>query len=246
MNEDLKQKIIEEYRNQFELAEELEKFVEENLVSTINSYNVESDEIEVFKAITLLFGQGVLNHKSCTILISEGYATSSLSILRSTIEIILNIDYILISPNVMKDRASKYLSTPPKNQCAVATKAYNGLNEDLYKIYCELCDFTHANPKSTYKNILNNELIINPSDNLTKESILLTNVTFAYLLKRMCKYFGLDFTSMLSESNLNNLGSLLNYFNKDKVIYDIFKGFGIGNKKIKEIIKEFKQYTCNK
>ncbi|WP_332833489.1 hypothetical protein [Clostridium perfringens] len=246
MNENLKQKIIEEYRDQFELAEELEKFVEENLVSTINSYNVEFDEIEVFKAITLLFGQSVLNHKSCTILISEGYAASSLSILRSTIEIILNIDYILISPNAMKDRASKYLSTPSKNQCAVSTKACNGFNEYLYKIYCELCDFTHSNSKSTYKNILNNELIINPSDNLTKESILLTNVTFAYLLKRICKYFDLDFTSMLSESNLNNLGCLLNYFNKDKVIYDIFKNFGIGNKKIKEIIKGFNQYTSNK
>ena len=103
--------IIEKCKEEFEFYEELENYVESEVLPHINSlkrngYNTD-DEKELDQAISLLISQGVRIYKSNLILIREGYASNALINLRSLVEVIFNIDYILESDNLRYKRAKK-------------------------------------------------------------------------------------------------------------------------------------------
>lgn len=242
MNKELKQEIAEKYKEQFELAEELEKFVEENLVPTINNYNVKVDGTDVVKSILLLVAQGIQINKACTILIREGYASSSLAALRTLLEIIINIDYILIDPKESQKRAKKYLSQNNKNE-NIKFRATKGLNQNLYKIYGYVCNFTHANASATYTNLLDYELNIYPSDILIKDTLVLTNSTFIYFLKSICKFYSIDFERLIKEVIPKNVETQVYYFNIENHFFEIIQE--CLNLTSDEIIESKKEYLDN-
>jgi len=237
--------IIEKCKEEFEFYEELENYVESEVLPHINSlkrngYNTD-DEKELDQAISLLISQGVRIYKSNLILIREGYASNALINLRSLVEVIFNIDYILESDNLRYKRAKKYLNGKINEK--IWKKAELSLNRALYQVYEVLCEYTHVNAKSLYRNIKESGILICESDDMVEPTIKFVNGIYYYFIYIICDFYKMDMQGLKKINASEFVEKALDAYKTEKEVVSVFMDIlEENNHDGKELLEEYKKF----
>lgn len=238
--------IEEKCKEQFDFYNELENYVERELLVEINNIKHEKKKTEQDEkleyAISLLISQGIKSYKSSMILIREGYATNALIIQRSLVEIIFNIDYILENNKFKYKRANYYLNNKLNER--VWKRAELSLNKHLYKTYQELSNFTHINFKSTSRNIMENRIEIDKNDDMTDVAAIIGNGIYYYFIYVICEIYNIDKIRLNGIHMPESVKVSKEAYTTEKIVVsvfmDILKNYGIDNGEALEGYKEYK------
>lgn len=215
MEENIYKVIYDECIEQFEFAEGLIRIVELDVITKINENsqcNKKSKELN--NALIYLGAYGIKNYKASLVLVGQGYSICALSTLRTLVEVIFNIDYILEDKAKVNTRAKEYLKG--YNRRTVLERAERSLNKSLYKVYRILCDFCHSNFKGTKINATNGKVSITENADLSKEVATITNSIFLYFIKILIKHnnIKIDFNENLNIPK--DVKELYDFYNTEK------------------------------
>lgn len=257
MEADIKRVINRKCSEQFEFVHGIEKVFNERILLNINKYidciEEKKDEKNLSYAITALTCQGIKTYKSCVLLIQEGYAINALVNLRSLVEIILTIDYILEDKSKKYKRALMYLNGEKSE--AVWRKAKRSLNTTLYKSYEVLCQYTHMNYVAVDKNTSNGSISVSASDTLVEPTAIFVNGVLLYLLQIICKFYNINYEEVIDIEVPKSVKEQIEFYNKEKNAVDIvykaifevaLKGLGIKEEDIYSFKQEYKNYQIKK
>lgn len=241
--------IEEKCKEQFDFYNELESYVERELLEEINNAQRKKKQTEQDErleyAISLLISQGIKAYKSNMILIREGYASNALIIQRSLVEIIFNIDYILENDRFKYNRADNYLNNKLKEK--VWKRAELSLNKHLYRTYQDLSDFTHINFKSTSRNLKEDGISIDRNEDMVDVAAIIGNGIYYYFIYVICEIYDIDKKRLNSISMPESVKVSKEAYTAEKivisVVMDILKNNGIDNI---EALEEYKKYKLKK
>ncbi|EOU1570520.1 DUF5677 domain-containing protein [Clostridium perfringens] len=219
MEENIYKVIYNECIDQFEFAENLSRIVELDVITKINEksqYNKNSKDLN--NALIHLGAYGIKNYKASLILVGQGYSICALSTLRTLVEVILNIDYILEDKTKIHNRAKEYLEG--FNRKTVLEKAERSLNKGLYKVYRILCEFCHSNFKGTKINSNNGKVSITEDSSLSKEVATITNSIFLYFVKVLIKHYNIKINFNEYLNIPKDIKELYDFYNTEKDLTD--------------------------
>ena len=247
--------IKEECKEQFNFSERIEQYVEGILLNNINDFKKENidplsiNEKELDLALSLLIAQGIRTYKSNLILVKEGYASNALAGLRSLVEIIFNIEYILENEKFKYKRANNYLNNRKSDK--VWKKAELSLNRELYKAYVILCEFSHFNLKATQHNVNDNKINVSSDNSMTEATATFVNSVYYYFILIVCDYYSISTTYLENIDIPQQVKTLVDSYSTEKDVVDTFmniissagidKGFALEEYKKYKIDEEEKK-----
>ncbi|MDU1279197.1 MAG: DUF5677 domain-containing protein [Clostridium sp.] len=249
MESDIYSIIKDKCKDQFEFYNELENYVERELLLEINNIKSKKKQTEqddrVEYAISLLISQGIKAYKSNMILIREGYASNALIIQRSLVEIIFNIDYILENNKFKYKRANHYLHNKLNEK--VWKRAELSLNKHLYKTYQDLSNYTHINFKSTSRNLKENGISIEENEDMVDVAAIIGNGIYYYFIYVICEIYDIDKKKLNSIKMPESVKISKDAYTAEKIVVsvfmDILKNNGIDTR---EALEEYKEYKLKK
>ncbi|WP_300382082.1 DUF5677 domain-containing protein [Clostridium sp.] len=240
--------IEEKCKEQFEFYNELEKYVERELLLEINNLKKKTQTEEEEKlewAISLLISQGIKTYKSSIILIKSGYASNALIVLRSLIEVIFNIDYIFENSKFRYKRANNYLNNKMNDK--VWKRAELSLNKSLYEIYKELSNFTHINFKMTCRNSNGSFISIKESEDMVKSAVEVGNGIYYYFVYIICEIYNINKKNLNSIRIPDKIKDAVDAYTTEKNVISEFMNIleenGVDKNKA---LEEFKAYKIKK
>lgn len=250
--DNIRTSIVEENKEALQFSAELLSYVEEDLLVMMNKIiKREPRNNPVNEALFLLFAQAVKSTKSVLILSIEGYLTNAVMCARNTIEIILNTHYIIKDEANSERRAKKFLNRDNHwSEHKIYERAYLQLNKPLYELYKTFSNYIHSNITGVSQNFLveNNNISTIPSTEKIPSIINITNALFYTLVKDMSNQYKIEserFDSIeVNEATRRNLATF--EIEREFITKELewFKEeFGFTEEQIKEIEKDFKNYT---
>lgn len=149
-NIDIYKEIADKCKIQIFTSQILQDDLEQELLNKMYSKRLQfgegSDEQIIHDAISYLTKIISRTYKAAEILIKEGYSDSAEGLMRTIVEALVDLDYILVEKEEQVKRAKIYLEENYSNKGF--NNRNNETNNNLYEFYKRGCNQIHANKKA--------------------------------------------------------------------------------------------------